>query len=133
MRIHDSEQINTVLALYNQDIEKKDFLPSYQRLKTMTAKKFLDHKRRNQNFEARNDRTGTGKHWRNTEAKETQRAEKESSVRKEMLAVSDTILVNMGKGKVSVRPPAHALPHYNRRRESSERHFERRFLRGRRV
>ena len=83
------------LDLYDQETEQKHFLPIYLRLKTMTAKKFLDHKRR----KARNDRTGTGKHWRNTEAKEIQRAVQEGSVAKEMFAFSETIWVNMGKEK----------------------------------
>ena len=33
MRIRDSELLKTVLAPYDQDIEQKDFPPSYQKLK----------------------------------------------------------------------------------------------------
>ena len=59
MRIRESEQLKTALALYDQDINQKNMPPSYQRLKTMT-KKFLDQKMRARNFEARNERTVTG-------------------------------------------------------------------------
>ena len=40
-RLHDSEQLKTVLTLYDQDFEQKDGRPSYQRLNIM-AKKFVD-------------------------------------------------------------------------------------------
>ena len=59
MRIRESDQLQTALALYDQDINQKNMTPSYQRLKTMT-KKFLDQKMRARNFEARNERTVTG-------------------------------------------------------------------------
>ena len=44
MRIRDSEQLKTVLALCDQDIEHKYIPPSDQRLKIM-AGKFLEHAR----------------------------------------------------------------------------------------
>ena len=59
MRIRDSEQLKTVLALYDRDIEQKDILPSYQKLKTM-AMKFLHQKMRNRNLEVRDERTAAG-------------------------------------------------------------------------
>ena len=42
MRIRDSQQLKTVLASLDQDIEQKDTLPSDQRLKAMV--KFLDRR-----------------------------------------------------------------------------------------
>ena len=38
MRIRDSEQLKTVLALYDQDIEQKEILQSYQRQTKNTVK-----------------------------------------------------------------------------------------------
>ena len=38
MRIRDSEQLKTVLALYDQDIEQKDVPPNFMRLKNMVNK-----------------------------------------------------------------------------------------------
>ena len=56
--IRESDQLKTVLALYDQDILQKVMPSSYQRLKT-TVKKILDHNVRAVNFEARNERTMT--------------------------------------------------------------------------
>ena len=58
MRICESNQLISVLAMYVKGIEQKDILPSYQRLKTI-AKKFLNPKTGTRNFEARNQRTVT--------------------------------------------------------------------------
>ena len=46
VRICDFEHFNKVLALYGQDIERKDVHQSYKRLKKM-LKRFLDQKERN--------------------------------------------------------------------------------------
>ena len=58
-RIRESDQLQTVLALYDQDTEENNLPPSYQKQKTM-VKNFLDQKGRSRNFEARNERTVTG-------------------------------------------------------------------------
>ena len=59
MRIRESEKLKTVLALYDQDLEHKEKLPSYTRLTNM-VKRILELKIRSINFKARNDRTASG-------------------------------------------------------------------------
>ena len=59
MRIRESEKLKAVFALYEQDLEHKEKLPSYTRLTNM-AKKILKPKNEIENFEARNDRTASG-------------------------------------------------------------------------
>ena len=51
MRMRESDQRETVVAVYDQDIEQKSMLPSNQRLNTM-VKKFLDQQMRARNCEA---------------------------------------------------------------------------------
>ena len=58
-RICESDQLKTLLALYDQDVEQKDLRPSYQRFKCMVTK-FSAQKSRTGNFEARNERSVTG-------------------------------------------------------------------------
>ena len=58
MRTRDSEQLKTILALSDQDIEQKEIPPSYQRLKIM-AEKFLDQKIWHRNVEVRSYRIAT--------------------------------------------------------------------------
>ena len=55
MQIRESDQLKTVFAWYDQDIEQKNMPPRYQRLKTM-VQTFLDQQTRARNFEARNER-----------------------------------------------------------------------------
>ena len=59
MRIRESQHLNTVLPVHDQDNEYKDMPASYQRLKTM-VKQFLDQKMRACNFVARKERTVKG-------------------------------------------------------------------------
>ena len=54
-RIRESDQLKTVLAVYDQDIIQKDMPPSFKRLKTIV----LEQKVRARNFNARNARTVT--------------------------------------------------------------------------
>ena len=56
-RIRESDQLKTVLALYEQDIIQKDMPPSFQRLKTM-MKTTLEQKK-GARIKARNERTVT--------------------------------------------------------------------------
>ena len=56
--LRDSEQFKS-FALYNQDTVEKNEPASNTRLKNM-AKKHLDQKTKDRNFDARNDRTGNG-------------------------------------------------------------------------
>ena len=58
-QFRESDQLKTVLALYDLDILQKNLQPSCQRLQSM-VKKFLDQKAKARNFEARNERTATG-------------------------------------------------------------------------
>ena len=59
MRIRESGKLKTVLALYDQDLEHKEKLPSYTRL-TKMVKKILEPKNEREILEARNDRTASG-------------------------------------------------------------------------
>ena len=97
MRIRESDQLKTVVALYEQDIIQKNLPPSYERLRTM-VRKFLDQMMGARKFEVRNERTVTG-----TPAKSRSKALKGNkgdvpsvqsdgeSVQKETPAVSATI------------------------------------------
>ena len=51
-RIRESDQLNSVLAMYEQEFNQNLSKPSYQKLKTM-VKRHLDHKMRTRNSEAR--------------------------------------------------------------------------------
>ena len=59
MRIWESEKLKAALALYDQDLEHKEKLPSYARLTEM-VKKIFELKIRCRSFKARNDRTARG-------------------------------------------------------------------------
>ena len=59
LRIRESEQLKTVLELYNMEIHQKISMPNYQRLKTM-VKRRKDQILRVRNFDARHGRIETG-------------------------------------------------------------------------
>ena len=52
MRIGESDQLETEVAMDEQEIEQQNAQPSYQKLRT-TVKRCLDQRKRAQNFEAR--------------------------------------------------------------------------------
>ena len=52
MRIRESDQLKTVLELYDMEIHQKISVPNYQKLKTM-VKRSIDQKLRLRNFGAR--------------------------------------------------------------------------------
>ena len=58
LRIRESEQLKTVLELYEMEIHQKISMPNYQQLKTM-VKRSIDHKLRSRNFDARHGRIET--------------------------------------------------------------------------
>ena len=58
-RIHESDQLKTVLELKDMEIHQKISTPDYQKLKTM-VKRSIDQKLRLRNFDARNERIETG-------------------------------------------------------------------------
>ena len=60
MRIHESDQLNTVMALYEQDIAQKNMLPSCRSLKTIQKENLSIRRQRLTIFEARNEGTVTG-------------------------------------------------------------------------
>ena len=81
--IRESDQLNTVLASKEREIEQHESQPSHQKLKTM-VKKCVDQKIRARNVEARNKRTENainGKH--------------EGSAQKETLGVSAMMRTNV--------------------------------------
>ena len=59
LRIRESEQLKTVLELYNVEIHQKKAGPDYHRLKTM-VKRSIDQKLRLRNFDARHENIETG-------------------------------------------------------------------------
>ena len=59
MRIRVSDQLKTVLALYDQVIEQKNMPPSYRKFRT-TVKTLWDKKTRTRIFEARNVKNRDG-------------------------------------------------------------------------
>ena len=58
-RIRESDQLKTVLELYDMEIHQKTSMPNCQKLKTM-VKKSIDQKLRFRNFDARHGRIETG-------------------------------------------------------------------------
>ena len=58
-RLRESDQLKTVFELYDLEIHKKIRCPIIEKLKTM-VKRSIDGKLRLRNFDARNDRIGTG-------------------------------------------------------------------------
>ena len=59
LRIRESEQLKTVLKLFDMEIHQKISTPNYQRLKTM-VRRSIDQKLRLRNFDARHERIETG-------------------------------------------------------------------------
>ena len=59
LRVRGSDQLKTVLELYDMEILQKISRPEYQRLKTM-VKRSIDQKFRLRNFDARREKIGTG-------------------------------------------------------------------------
>ena len=59
MRIRESDQLKTVLELYDMEIHQKISMPNYQKLKTM-VKRSIDQKLQLRNFDARHGRIESG-------------------------------------------------------------------------
>ena len=55
MRILESDQLKTALAMHEQEVNQDLSAPSYQKLKTM-VKRSMDQKIRTRHFQARNER-----------------------------------------------------------------------------
>ena len=59
LRIRESDQLKTVLELYDMEIHQKVSVPNYRKLKTM-VKRSMDQRLRLRNFDARHGRTESG-------------------------------------------------------------------------
>ena len=59
LRIRESDQLKTVLELFEMEIHQKIPTPNYQKMKTM-VKRSLDQKLRLRNFDARQGKIETG-------------------------------------------------------------------------
>ena len=59
LRIRESDQLKTVLELYDMEIHQKISIPNYEKLKTM-AKRRIDKKLRLRNFDARQRKIESG-------------------------------------------------------------------------
>ena len=75
MKLQDSEQLQTLLALCNQDLDRDKVPPSYQNLRT-TVRQHIDQTIRTRNFRARNERIETGALVKESLRKKRQRCEK---------------------------------------------------------
>ena len=69
LRIRESEELKTVLELYNMEIHQKKAGPDYHRLKTM-VKRSIEQNQRIKNFEARNGNYETNALIKNQETKQ---------------------------------------------------------------
>ena len=58
-RLQGSEQLQTVFAMYNQELSRYRVAPSYQKLRSM-VRQHLDQTMRTRNFKARNERIVSG-------------------------------------------------------------------------
>ena len=67
LRIRESEQLKTVLELYDMEIHQKISMPDSQKLKTMVQRS-IDQKLRLRNFDARNERIEIGAVVKNRKA-----------------------------------------------------------------
>ena len=102
LRIRESEKLKTVLELYNVEIHQKKTEPDYHRLKTM-VKISVEHSLRMKKFEARNGNYETNAVVKNQRVKSVNKEVSEivgsgkraGSVRKETIAVSDTINISV--------------------------------------
>ena len=103
MRLRDSDQLQTVLAMYEQETTEDRSRPSCQKLKTM-VKRHKDQKNQNKKFQAINERIETGvlaetQKGRMSSLKRNQEnadsGKQKDSVQKETLAVSTTTTVNV--------------------------------------
>ena len=95
LRIRDSEKLKIVLDLYNMEIHQKKAGPDYHRLKTM-VKRSIGQNLRMKNFEASNGNYETNAVVKNQGTKQREKeivgnGKLTGSVRKETIAVSDTI------------------------------------------
>ena len=59
LRIHEFDQLKTILELFDMGIHQKISMPDCQKSKTM-VKRIMDQKLRSRNFDARNERNETG-------------------------------------------------------------------------
>ena len=59
LRTRESDQLKTVMELYDMEIHQKMSVPNFQKLKTM-VKRSIDQKLRLRNFDARHGRTESG-------------------------------------------------------------------------
>ena len=69
IRIRESEKLNTVLDLYDLEIDQKKAGPDYRRLKTM-VKRSIEQDLRIKNFEARNGNSETNAVVKNQRVKQ---------------------------------------------------------------
>ena len=66
LRMRESEQLKSVLELYEMEIHQKISMPNYQKLKTM-VKRSIDQKLRLRNFDARHGRKSKQEQWSRVE------------------------------------------------------------------
>ena len=59
LEIRESDQLKTVLELYDMEINQKISMPNYRKLTTM-LKRCMDQKLRPRNFDSRNEKIETG-------------------------------------------------------------------------
>ena len=111
LRIRESDQLKTVLELYDVEIHQKTSVPNYQKLKTM-MKRCIDQKLRLRNFDARHGKIESGTVIKSRKGLSALKEEKVSvtsgkkktSVRKETVAVSATKTKTVRKNQNTLPP-----------------------------
>ena len=109
LRIRESDQLKTVLELYDIEIHQKTSVPNNQKLKTM-VKSGTDQKLRLRNFDARPEKIVSGAVMKNRKGLiPVTSGKKKDSVCKETVAVSATKPKILRKNQNTL--PPHLLSH----------------------
>ena len=120
LRIRETEKLKTVLDLYNLETHQKKAGPDYHILKT-TVKRSIEQNLRMKNFEARNENFETSAVVKNHRVKQLEQRslgdwkwKADGSVRKETVAVSDTIRISVqSRHSRNLRWPLQGIPQRN--------------------
>ena len=115
LRIRESDQLKTVVELYDMEIHQRISMPNYQKLKTM-VKRSIDRKLRLRSFDARNERIETGAV---VTSRKGQKGVERGKGREETNAVSRTTGMNVQNRH---QEPLHPLSHQHQEVEVRREH-----------
>ena len=123
LRTRESDQLKTVLELYDMEIYQNNSTSNYQRLKTMVKRSF-NQKHRLRNVDARHGRIETGAVALKEEKVPVTSGKKKASLRKDTNAVSGMRATSVPKNQTTMSPHLPSLPFHQvevcRGREVSE-------------